>query len=165
MSETVLRAAEISAAGTTTPIQKTTNLKYFDWLYIFFGLVVLLLGNYLLYTATAGFNAAASEVISIVGVLLVILGYLDFRNVKSKTYKIYIPIIIAILGIVLLPLFTYEPYPPNLWSGIFINLNNCYSFSSCAKVNGYDLSGISGGGFLLLFAALGEIFLMRKRRV
>ncbi|MDG7008857.1 MAG: hypothetical protein JRN06_11600 [Nitrososphaerota archaeon] len=161
MSETVLNAAGTSAAGTVAAApMRTVNLKYFDWLYIFFGLAVLILGNYILYTATAGFNTTASEVISVVSVLLVVLGYLDYRNVKSKTYKIYIPVAIFVLGIVLLPLFTYEPYPPNLWTGLLVN---CFSYKTCSALNAYDLTGISMGGFLLIFAALGEIYLMRKK--
>lgn len=157
MSETVLNAAGTSAAGAVGAApMRTLNLRYFGWLYIFFGLCLLIFGNLFLeypnayegvYTATSSLNTTAVAVISVLGILYVILGYLDYRNTKSMSNKIYYAVILFVLGIPLIPLFT-----------------DYGAFNGLLASNAYNLSGISMGGVLVVFAALGEIFLLRKQR-
>jgi magnesium-transporting ATPase (P-type) len=154
MSETVLNAAGTSAAGTVAPApMRTFNLKYFGWLYIFFGFALIVFGYLTIeypgdykgdFTPTSSFSTTDFGVIAVVGLLLLIVGYLDYRSVKSMDNKIYFPAIIFVLGLILIPLFTYY--------GSFNGLLG----------NDYNLSGVSAGGFLLIFASLGEIVLMRK---
>jgi magnesium-transporting ATPase (P-type) len=157
MSETVLNAAGTSAAGTVTPMgPRTFNLKYFGWLYIFLGFCIIIFGYLTIeypkaydnnFTATSNFNWTNFGVIAVLGLLILIVGYLDYRGVKSMSSKIYFPAIIFILGIALIPLFT-----------------DYGAFNGILASNNYDLSGISMGGFLLVFASLGEIYLMRTKK-
>jgi len=157
MSETVLNAAGTSAGGmVSTAPTKTINLKWFGYLYIFLGLALIVF-TYLNieypkayvpdFTPTKNFNTTAFATISVIGILIAIFGYLDYRNVKSMANKIYYAVIVLILGIPLLPLYTdYNGY----WTGVF-----GYN---------YNLSGVSLAGLLLIFAALGEIYLLRMHR-
>ena len=157
MSETVLNAAGTSAAGTVAgaPV-RTIKAQYFGYLYMFFGFCLLVFGDLFLeypkayegnYTPAASLNTTAVGIISVIGMLVLVLGYLDYRNSKSSSFKIYIPAVIFILGLVLIPLYTDY--------GAFNGLLG----------NSYNLSGISMGGLLLVFAALGEIVLSRKKPV
>ena len=156
MSETVLNAAGTSAAGTVASVQpKTMNLKYFGWLYMFFGACVLIIGDLFLeypgaykgvYTPAKSLDTTSVAILSVIGILIAILGFLDYRSVKSNSNKTYFAAIIFILGIALIPLYSYY--------GAFTGLLG----------NNYDLSGISMGGFLMVFAALGEIYLLRKQK-
>jgi vacuolar-type H+-ATPase subunit I/STV1 len=132
---------------------RTFNLKYFGWLYIFFGLALIIFGYLTIeypydykgdFTPTSSFNGTNFGVIAVLGLLILIVGYLDYRSSKSMGNKIYFPAVIFVLGLILIPLFTYY--------GAFNGL----------LANDYNLSGVSAGGFLLVFASLGEIFLMRK---
>jgi len=59
--------------------------------------------------------------------------------------KIYFPVAILVLGLILIPLFTD--------AGAFNGLLESYD---------YNLSGVSLGGLLLVFSSLGEIYLMRN---
>lgn len=155
MSETVLNATGTSAAGTVAPAPtRTFNLKYFGWLYIFLGLAIILFGYLTIeypkgyennFKAATSFNGTEFGVIAVLGLLILIVGYLDYNSVKSMTKKIYFPAIIFILGIALIPLFT-----------------DYGAFNGLLASNNYDLSGVSMAGLLLVFASLGEIFLMRK---
>ena len=155
MSETVLNAAGTSAAGTVAPTpMRTFNLKYFGWLYIFFGLALIIFGYLTIeypydykgdFTPTSSFNATNFGVIAVIGLLILIIGYLDYRSTASKSNKIYFPAIIFVLGLILIPLFT-----------------DYGAFNGVLASNNYNLSGVSMGGLLLVFASLGEIFLMRK---
>jgi len=132
---------------------RTFNLKYFGWLYIFFGLALIIFGfltiEYPLdykgdFTPTSNFSTTDFGVIAVVGLLLLIVGFLDYRSTKSMDNKIYFPAVVFVLGLILIPLFTY------------------YGSFNGLLANNYNLSGVSAGGFLLVFASLGEIFLMRK---
>ena len=155
MSETVLNAAGTSAAGTVAPApMRTFNLKYFGWLYIFFGAALVVIGNLFIeypksykgdFTATSSFNTTEAAVISVIGLLVLVIGYLDYRSAKSMSRKMYFPAIIFVLGLILIPLFT-----------------DYGAFNGLLASNAYNLSGISMGGLLLVFASLGEIVLMRK---
>jgi magnesium-transporting ATPase (P-type) len=157
MSETVLNAAGTSAAGTVTGAPtRTINLKFFGYLYIFFGIALLVFGNLFLeypkaykgvYTPTASLNTTAVAIVSILGILYAVLGYLDYRNVKSRSNKIYYAAILFILGLPLIPLFT-----------------DYGAFNGILASNAYNLSGISMGGLLVVFAALGEMYLLRKQK-
>ena len=157
MSESVLNAAGTSAAGTVAgaPV-RTMKMQYFGYLYMFFGFCLLVFGDLFLeypkaykgdYTPVASLNTTAVGIISVIGILVLVLGYLDYRNSKSSSFKIYIPAVIFILGLVLIPLYTDY--------GAFNGLLG----------NSYNLSGISMGGLLLVFASLGEIVLSRKKPV
>jgi uncharacterized integral membrane protein len=97
------------------------------------------------FTATSSFNTTNFGIIAVIGLLVLIVGYLDYRSVKSMTKKVYFPAIIFILGLVLIPLFT-----------------DYGAFNGVLASNSYNLSGVSMGGILLVFASLGEIYLMRK---
>jgi hypothetical protein len=153
MSETVLNAAGTSAAGTVTPM-RTFNLKYFGWLYMFLG-VAFILFSYLTieypydykydFTPTSSFNWTDFGVIAVIGLILLIVGFLDYRSVKSMSNKIYFPAVVFVLGIILIPLFTYYG-----------------AFNGVLESGDYNLSGVSMGGILLVFAGLGEIYLMRR---
>jgi magnesium-transporting ATPase (P-type) len=155
MSETVLNAAGTSAAGTVAPApMRTFNLKYFGWLYIFFGLALIIFGYLTIeypldyknnFTPTSNFNTTNFGVIAVIGLILLIVGYLDYRNTASKSNKIYFPAVVFVLGLILIPLFT-----------------DYGAFNGLLASNAYNLSGVSMGGLLLVFASLGEIFLMRK---
>ena len=155
MSETVLNAAGTSAAGTvTTAPMRTIPLKYFGWLYIFFGLALIIFGYLTIeypldykgnFTPTSNFNATNFGVIAVVGLLVLILGYLDYRGTKAGNNKIYFPAVIFVLGLILIPLFT-----------------DYGAFNGVLASNAYNLSGVSMGGLLLVFASLGEIFLIRN---
>ena len=156
MSESVLNAVGTSAAGTGPTPRKPMKLKYFDWLYIFTGLSILIFGPLTLYypKAYAGNYAVATSlnttnlaILAVLGLLIALFGFLDWRNTKSMSPKPYFAAIIIVLGIVLLPLYTFY--------GAFNGLLG----------NNYDLSGLSMGGFLLIFAGLGEIYLMRQPRM
>ena len=157
MSETVLNAAGTSAAGTVGAApMRTENLKYFDWLYIFFGVCVLVFGNLFVeypgaykgvYTAATSLDTTSIAILSILGILYVVLGYLDYRNVKSMSYKVYYALVLFILGIPLTVLYT-----------------DYGAFNGLLAHNAYNLSGISMGGLLIIFAALGEIYLLRKQK-
>jgi magnesium-transporting ATPase (P-type) len=155
MSETVLNAAGTSAAGTVSMAPRTFNLKYFGWLYIFFGISLIIFGYLTIeypldyknnFTPTSNFNTTNFEVIAILGLLILIVGFLDYRSVKSKSNKVYFPAVIFILGLVLIPLFT-----------------DYGAFNGVLASNQYNLSGVSMGGLLLVFAGLGEIYLMRMK--
>jgi vacuolar-type H+-ATPase subunit I/STV1 len=155
MSETVLNAAGTSAAGTVAPApMRTFNLKYFGWLYIFFGLMLIIFGYLTIeypldykgnFTPTSNFSSTDFAVIAILGLLVLIFGFLDYRNTTSMSNKIYFPAVIFVLGLILIPLFT-----------------DYGAFNGVLASNNYNLSGVSMGGLLLVFASLGEIFLMRK---
>jgi len=155
MSETVLNAAGTSAAGTvaTTPMRKL-DLKYFGWLYMVFGLAVIIFGDLAVeypkaykgnLTATSSFSTTDAAVISAIGLLVAIIGFLDYRSTKSMSNKVYLPAIIFVLGLVLVPLFT-----------------DYGAFNGVLESAAYELSGVSLGGLFLIFASLGEIYLMRK---
>ena len=157
MSETVLNAAGTSAAGTVAgaPV-RTASLKFFGYLYIFFGLALLVFGDLFLYyplaykgvyTPATHLNMTAIAIVSILGILYAVLGFLDYRNTKSKANKIYYAAILFILGIPLIPLFT-----------------DYGAFNGILASNAYNLSGISMGGLLVVFAALGEMYLLRKQK-
>ena len=155
MSETVLNAAGTSAAGTVAGApSRTIKAQYYGYLYMFFGFSLLLFGDLFLeypkayagnYTPVASLNTTALAIISVIGLLTLVLGFLDYRNSKTSSFKIYIPAIIFVLGLVLIPLYTDY--------GAFNGLLG----------NSYNLSGISMGGLLLVFASLGEIVLSRKK--
>ena len=155
MSETVLNAAGTSAAGTVAGApMRTMNMKYFGYLYIFFGLALLIFGNLFVeypkagvgnFTPAATFNTTNAGILSVVGILVLVFGYLDFRNTKMRSFKIYVPAVIFVLGLVLIPLYSYY--------GAFNGLLG----------NSYNLAGASMGGLLLVFASLGEIVLARKK--
>jgi len=155
MSETVLNAAGTSAAGTVAPApMRTFNLKYFGWLYIFLGLALIIFGYLTIeypydykgdFTTTSNFSSTNFAIIAVLGLLILIVGFLDYRSTKSMSNKIYFPAVIFILGLILIPLFT-----------------DYGAFSGVLASNNYNLSGVSMGGLLLVFASLGEIFLMRK---
>jgi hypothetical protein len=155
MSETVLNAVGTSAAGTVPGApMRTINMKYFGYLYIFFGFCLVVFGDLFVYypkayegvyTPAASLDTTSLGILTVVGILTLVLGYLDLRNVKSMTSKTYIPAIIFVLGLILIPLYSYY--------GAFNGLLG----------NSYNLAGISMGGVLLVFAALGEIVLMRKK--
>jgi hypothetical protein len=154
MSETVLNAAGTSTAGTVTTPMRTIPLKYFGWLYMFFGLALIIFGYLTIeypfdykgdFTPTSNFNNTNFEVIAIIGLLVLIFGFLDYRGTKAKDNKIYFPAVIFVLGLILIPLFT-----------------DYGAFNGVLASNNYNLSGVSLGGLLLVFASLGEIFLMRK---
>jgi peptidoglycan/LPS O-acetylase OafA/YrhL len=153
MSETVLNAVGTSAAGTVPTPRKSIDLKYFDWLYIFIGIAILIFGPLTLYfpdnyedvwTVATNLNTTDVAILALLGVLIAIFGFLDYRNTKSKSNKLYYIPIIIILGIALIPLYTYY--------GAFNGLLG----------NNYDLSGLSMAGILLVFAGLGEIYLIRR---
>jgi peptidoglycan/LPS O-acetylase OafA/YrhL len=152
MSETVLNAVGTSA-GTYPAPRKSIPLKYFDWLYIFIGLAVLIFGPLTLYypknyedvwTPATNLNTTDVAILAVLGLLIAIFGFLDYRNTKSKANKLYFIPIIIILGIILIPLYSYY--------GAFNGLLG----------NNYDLSGLSMAGILLIFAGLGEIYLIRR---
>lgn len=156
MSETVLNAAGTPAAGTAAAPTRALNLRYFGWLYMFFGACLLVFGNLFLeypkadenvFTTAKSFDTTASIVISVLAILYLVFGYLDYRNVKSMSNKIYYAVILFILGIPLIPLFT-----------------DYGAFNGVLASNAYNLSGISMGGLLVIFAALGEMYLLRKQR-
>jgi vacuolar-type H+-ATPase subunit I/STV1 len=156
MSETVLNAAGTSAAGTVAPApMRTFNLKYFGWLYIFFGLALIIFGYLTIeypfdykndFTPTSSFNTTDFGVLAVIGLLVLIVGFLDYRSAKSMSTKVYLPAVIFVLGLILIPLFTYY--------GSFTGLLG----------NNYNLSGASMGGILLVFASLGEIYLTRMKK-
>ena len=157
MSETVLNAAGTSAAGTVAvaPMGKM-NMKYFGYLYMFFGFCLLVLGDIFVYypgaykgsyTPAKSLDTTSLAILTVVGILVLVLGYLDYRNTKSSSFKSYIPAVIFVLGLVLIPLYSYY--------GAFTGLLG----------NSYNLAGVSMGGILLVFAALGEIVLMRRKSV
>lgn len=136
-----------------TPMRKL-DLKYFGWLYVVFGVLLALFGDLNIafpYSYKGDFSFASkfmttdAAVITVIGLLVAVIGFLDYRSVKSMSNKIYFPAIILVLGIVLLPLFTYYG-----------------AFNGLLESNNYNLSGASLGGLLLVFASLGEIYLMRK---
>lgn len=155
MSETVLNAVGTSAAGTVPTPRKTVSLKYLDWLYIAIGLSVLIFGPLTLeypdgyedvWTTAKSLNTNDVLILAVLGILIAILGFLDYRNTKSTANKPYFAAIIIILGIALIPLYSYY--------GAFTGLLG----------NNYDLSGLSMAGILLVFAGLGEIYLLRKQK-
>lgn len=123
---------------------------------MFFGACLLVFGNLFLeypkadenvFTTAKSFDTTASIVISVLAILYLVFGYLDYRNVKSMSNKIYYAVILFILGIPLIPLFT-----------------DYGAFNGLLASNAYNLSGISMGGLLVIFAALGEMYLLRKQR-
>jgi hypothetical protein len=153
MSETVLNAVGTSATGTVPTSRKSIDLKYFDWLYMFIGLGVLIFGPLTLeypksyedvWTPATNLNTTDVAILAVLGALIAIFGYLDYRNTHSKSNKLYFIPIIIILGIALIPLYTYY--------GAFNGLLG----------NNYDLSGLGMAGLLLVFAGLGEIYLIRR---
>jgi hypothetical protein len=156
MSSTVANAAGTSAGGMVSMAPtKTLNMKWFDYLYIFVGLALIVFTYLNLeypldyksnFTPTSSFDTTAFAIVAVIGILIVIFGFLDYRNVKSMSSKVVFPAIIFVLGIVLLPLFTYK----------------YASFNGLLESNNYNLSGVSVGGLLLVVASLGEIYLMRK---
>jgi hypothetical protein len=133
---------------------RTFNLKYFGWLYMFFGAATILF-TYLNieypyaykpdFTPTSNFNWTDFGVAAIIGLLVFIVGFLDYWSARSMTKRIYFPAIIFVLGIALIPLFT-----------------DYGAFNGILESNAYNLSGVSLGGLLLVFASLGEIYLMRR---
>ena len=136
----------------STP-RKSVSFKYFDWLYIFIGLSVLIFGPLTLYypksyedvwTPAASLNTTDVAILALLGVLIAVFGFLDWMNTKSHKNKLYFVPVIIILGIVLIPLYTY------------------YGAFNGVLGNNYDLSGLSMAGILLIFAGLGQIYLMRK---
>jgi magnesium-transporting ATPase (P-type) len=155
MSETVLNAAGTSAAGTVAPApMRTFNMKYFGWLYIFFGLALIIFSYLTIeypldykgdFTPTSNFSSTNFGIIAVLGLLVLIIGFLDYRSTKSMSNKVYFPAVIFVLGLILIPLFT-----------------DYGAFNGVLASNNYNLSGVSMGGLLLVFAALGEIFLMRN---
>ena len=156
MSETVLNAAGTSAAGTVAGApMRTMKMQYFGYLYIFFGFCLLVFGDLFVYypkaykgvyTPATSLDTTSLALLSIIGLLILVLGYLDFRNAKSSSFKAYIPAIILVLGLVLIPLYT-----------------DYGAFNGLLGSKAYNLAGISMGGLLLVFASLGEIFLARKK--
>jgi hypothetical protein len=159
MSETVVNAAGTSATGTVgmTPMGPgKLNLKYFGWLYVFFGLVLIIFGYLTIeypldykgdFTPTSNFSSTDFGVIAVLGLLILIVGLLDYRNTKSMSNKIYFPAVIFILGLILIPLFT-----------------DYGAFNGVLASNNYNLSGVSLGGLLMVFASLGEIYMMRMKK-
>jgi peptidoglycan/LPS O-acetylase OafA/YrhL len=156
MSKTVLNAAGTSAGGmVSTAPTKTINMKWFDYLYIFVGLALIVFTYLNLeypysykydFTPTSSFDTTAFATVAVIGVLIAIFGFLDYRNVKSMSNKVYYAVIVFILGIPLIPLYTYYN---GYWTGVF--------------GDNYNLTGVSLTGLLLIFAALGEIYLLRKQ--
>jgi len=155
MSETVLNAAGTSAAGTVGMAPRKINLKYFGWLYVFFGLMLIIFGYLTIeypldykgnFTPTSNFNTTDFGVIAVIGLLILVVGFMDYRSAKSMSNKIYFPAIIFVLGLILIPLFTYH----GVFNGVLAS-------------NNYNLSGVSLGGLLMVFASLGEIYLMRMK--
>jgi hypothetical protein len=135
------------------PMRKM-NMNYFGYLYMFFGFCLLVLGDLFVYypgaykgsyTPAKSLDTTSLAILSIVGILVLILGYMDYRNSKSMSFKIYIPAVIFVLGLILIPLYSYY--------GAFTGLLG----------NNYNLAGVSMGGILLVFASLGEIALMRMK--
>jgi len=133
---------------------KTINMKWFDYLYIFVGLALIVFTYLNLeypysykydFTPTKSFDTTAFATVAVIGILIAIVGFLDYRNVKSMANKWYYALIVVILGIALLPLYTYYN---GYWTGIF--------------GDNYNLAGVSLAGLLLIFAALGEIYLLRQ---
>ncbi|MDG6954141.1 MAG: hypothetical protein JRN33_04060 [Nitrososphaerota archaeon] len=153
MSEKVLNATGASATGIGPAPRKSINLMYFDWLYILIGLSILVFGPLTLYypksyedvwTPASSLNTTDVAIIALLGVLIAVFGFLDWRNTRSKSNKLYFVPVIIVLGIVLVPLYTYY--------GAFNGLLG----------NSYDLSGLGMAGILLIFAGLSQIYLMRK---
>jgi len=153
MSETVPNAVGTSAAGTVPTLRKSIDLKYFDWLYIFIGVCVLIFGPLTLeypyaynndFTVAKSLNTTDVAILAVLGILIAIFGFLDYMNTKSKSNKLYYAPVILILGIILIPLYTY------------------YGSFNGVLGNNYDLSGLSMAGILLIFAALGEVYLIRR---
>lgn len=133
---------------------RKVNMKYFGYLYIFFGFCLVVFGDLFVYypgaykgsyTPAKSLDTTSLAILTVVGILLLVLGYLDYRNAKSMSFKSWIPAIVFVLGLVLIPLYSYY--------GAFTGLLG----------NSYNLAGISMGGILLVFASLGEIFLGRKK--
>ena len=134
---------------------KKINMKWFGYLYMFVG-VVLILFTYLNleypysykydFTPTKSFDNTAFATVAVIGILIAIMGFLDYRNVKSMANKWYYALVVLVLGIALLPLYTYYN---GYWTGIF--------------GDNYNLAGVSLAGLLLIFAALGEVYLLRKQ--
>ena len=134
---------------------KTINMKWFDYLYMFVG-VVLILFTYLNleypysfkydFTPTSNFDTTAFATVAVIGILIAIMGFLDYRNVKSMANKSYYALVVLVLGIALLPLYTYYN---GYWTGSF--------------GDNYNLAGVSLAGQLLIIAALGEVYLLRKQ--
>jgi hypothetical protein len=159
MSETVVNAAGTSATGTvgTAPMgPRKLNLQYFGWLYVFFGFALIVFGYLTIeypldykgdFTPTSSFSSTDFGVIAILGLLILIVGFLDYRSTKSMSNKVYFPAIIFVLGLILIPLFT-----------------DYGAFNGVLASNNYNLSGVSMGGLLLVFAGLGEIYLMRMKK-
>jgi hypothetical protein len=155
MSETVVNAAGTSASGTAMPAaMRTFNMKYFSWLYMFFGLALIIFGYLTIeypkdykgdFTPTTNFSTTDFAVLAVIGLIVLIVGYLDYRGTKTMSNKIYFPAVIFILGLILIPLFTY------------------YGAFNGVLANNYNLSGASMGGLLLVFASLSEIYLMRMK--
>jgi peptidoglycan/LPS O-acetylase OafA/YrhL len=144
MSETVLNAVGTSAPATAMAQQKGVNMKWFPWLYILIGLAILIVGPATMYQE-GGWSTTDYGIVAVIGILVTAVGFMDFRNIRSMANKPIFAAILIILGIILLPLFTYY--------GAFNGLLG----------NDYNLSGLSMGGFLLIFAGLGEIYLLRKK--
>jgi magnesium-transporting ATPase (P-type) len=156
MSSTVANVAGTSAGGMVSMAPtRPVNLKWFDYLYIFMG-VALIVFTYLNleypldyknnFTPTSNFDTTAFATVAVIGILIAIVGFLDYRNVKAKSNKVYYAAIVFVLGIPLIPLYTYYN---GYWTGVF--------------GDNYNLTGVSLAGLLLIFAALGEIYLLRKQ--
>ncbi|MDG6981232.1 MAG: hypothetical protein JRN51_09020, partial [Nitrososphaerota archaeon] len=116
MSEKVLNATGASATGIGPAPRKSINLMYFDWLYILIGLSILVFGPLTLYypksyedvwTPASSLNTTDVAIIALLGVLIAVFGFLDWRNTRSKSNKLYFVPVIIVLGIVLVPLYTF----------------------------------------------------------
>lgn len=163
MSETVTNAVEAPTGGNVPSVKKKLiNPKYFSYLYLTMGLVILIFGNAAFYGNP--FNAYDSAIFSAFGLLFLVLGYLDYRSVKAGASNIVYPIVIFILGVVFMLLFIgqYDAPPLAPLEIVPIQTKSSIFYIHNYVVRGY-LEGMSTLGILYWIAALAEIAILRIR--
>lgn len=169
MSEAVTHAVEAPGSAVAPSSQKKfINPKYFSYLYIAVGVLVIVFGNAALANTSKyypTFNSSDAGVLSVFGLLFIVLGYLDYRNVKSGANKPYLAAILFVLGVIFMLLFVNQydapPFAP-------LEIIPIQTKTSAFYIGNYvvrdQLEGMSNLGILVWLAAIVEIVAFRMRK-
>ena len=169
MSEAVTHAVEAPGSAVAPPNQrKFINPKYFSYLYIAIGALVIVFGNAALANTSKyypTFNGSDAGVLTVFGLLFIILGYLDYRNVKTGANKPYLAAILFFLGVIFMLLFVGQYDKPPLAPLEIIPIQ---TKTSAFYIGDYhvrnQLEGMSNLGIMVWLAALVEIVAFRVRK-
>jgi hypothetical protein len=162
MPETPLRAVG-SSAGTTTPQQKWLPARYISMLYVAVGVIMLVFG--LIIVGSTTFNVYVAAVNSIVALIIIALGFMDYKNTKSGKNSTMYAWIFVILGIIVQLMYVNQYYAPPLapleWVGV--DIKGSVFYLADYHFQNY-LDGESYFGLLMIIGALYEVLALRRAK-